>query len=266
MLTAVPLSSYFGDKAFFEYFWNLIGYVHFLLPGVFVSQPSNTVNLQLWTVPYELECYIALAVVAVVGIFARRNIFLSLVAAIIIFLTARDLWLGTLWPLDMRSPGRQLVLAFLCGVLIFLYRDRLPFSRAIAVAALVLSWIALDWSETVYLAAIPVSYLTVFVGLQNPPRVLIIRAADYSYGIYLYGFSVQQAVYYLLPNQNSPFNFAVSLIATSVFAFLSWTYVEANVLKMRERVLHLIPSFPWGASRRQIFRPPGRPSASGLIY
>ena len=48
----------------------------------------------------------------------------------------------------------------------------------------------------------PVAYATVCLGLMNPSRKML-RGADYSYGIYLYGFAVQQTVMHYLPMAQS---------------------------------------------------------------
>jgi peptidoglycan/LPS O-acetylase OafA/YrhL len=69
MFTTLPLTKYFSHPTFWSYFGNLIGWIHFLLPGVFENNPLNiAVNLSLWTVPYELECYIALMALALLGL------------------------------------------------------------------------------------------------------------------------------------------------------------------------------------------------------
>ena len=68
LLTVVTLQAYFADREFWTYLLNIVGYVHYDLPGVFKSNPAGgAVNAQLWTVPLELECYIAIAALAMIG-------------------------------------------------------------------------------------------------------------------------------------------------------------------------------------------------------
>lgn len=74
LLTVLPLEAYYGSPVFHAYFWNLVGEIHYYLPGVFESNPVRQVNGQLWTVPYELVCYVVLAGFAVLGIYKIRDI------------------------------------------------------------------------------------------------------------------------------------------------------------------------------------------------
>lgn len=61
-LTSVSLGDYFSSHVFFSYLLNAIGDIHFQLPGLFLDNPKrNIVNNQLWTVPWELACYVVLA-------------------------------------------------------------------------------------------------------------------------------------------------------------------------------------------------------------
>ena len=64
LLTTLPLGEYFAHPMLHSYFLNIIGDIHYFLPGVFDQNPSHRVNGQLWTIPFELECYIVLAAVA----------------------------------------------------------------------------------------------------------------------------------------------------------------------------------------------------------
>jgi hypothetical protein len=58
-LTEKSLSEYFSDPLFLNYFLNIVGSVHFYLPGVFVQNPvPGVVNQNLWTLKPEFFCYI----------------------------------------------------------------------------------------------------------------------------------------------------------------------------------------------------------------
>src|ERR1700733_11160333 len=78
LLTTLPLKDYFSGEEFRLYFFNLVGYIHYYLPGVFKANRFAYVNGQLWTVPYELAIYLGLSFLAALGIY-RRKFFLLLV-------------------------------------------------------------------------------------------------------------------------------------------------------------------------------------------
>lgn len=58
VVTSLTLGAYFSNPEFFRYFGNMIGWVYYFLPGVFLDNPlPRTVNGQLWTLQPEFWCY-----------------------------------------------------------------------------------------------------------------------------------------------------------------------------------------------------------------
>ena len=75
LLTKLPLAEYFTNFKFRIYFLNILGIVHFQLPGVFTQNPiPNVVNGQLWTVPVEMKSYVVLAIMALLGVVRNGRI------------------------------------------------------------------------------------------------------------------------------------------------------------------------------------------------
>ena len=195
-LTTVPWHEYFSSKEFLEYFLNILGDIHYQLPGVFQNHPSDMVNEQLWTIPYELKCYAVLTALAIVGLHRRRGWFLA--ATILIILSAvayvqwRTMLIWDLWQLLLPS--------FLAGVAIFLYQGKLECSgRLMAISVVCAVSLLYLRGPAMVLAAFPIAYITVWLGLLRPPRNALIRSGDYSYPLFLYSFSIQQTVYQLMP-------------------------------------------------------------------
>ena len=108
------------------YFLNVVGWIHFHLPGVFLSNPlSGIVNGQLWTVPQELHCYLLMAVLMILGIATRPRIVLGLLIIGVVLETA-TLFRHTIPAGVALQSGASLVLCFLCGQVFYLWRDRIP--------------------------------------------------------------------------------------------------------------------------------------------
>jgi len=80
LLTTEKLTSYFSSEEFWLYFLNLVGYVHYYLPGLFKGNQYPYVTGQLWTVPYELVIYISLSCLAALGLYRRKTFLLVVVA------------------------------------------------------------------------------------------------------------------------------------------------------------------------------------------
>ena len=241
MFTVLPLDHYFSSPLLPAYALNIVGDVHYVLPGVFLTNPwAQTVNAQLWTLPYELMCYAALTLLAVLGVVRRRIAFALAVAGLWALILIKFLpfavdhadRIGTAMP-------PVLLLCFLGGVAGYLFRDRITFSRPLALASLiaVIALMARPFGD--FLAFVPVVYLTVWIGLQNPARHWIVASGDYSYGMFLYGFPVQQATVALIGAASWQANLGIAYAATLALAIFSWRCVEKPALRLRPWLLRV---------------------------
>jgi peptidoglycan/LPS O-acetylase OafA/YrhL len=247
LVTTLPPQLYFSDPLFFKYLLNAIGDVHFLLPGVFADNPwPRVVNGQLWTIPYELYCYCAISIVALLGL--KRWRVLGPIFVVVVSI-GYLLWVlhgteGSVVPGTNGVRKPFLVATFLAGVSIYFYREVLPWSGWHGVAALAVS-IALPslGQYAAFLSPAPVAYATVCLGLMNPSRK-ILRGADYSYGIYLYGFAVQQTTMHFLPGARAWYlNVLISLPTAILVAAASWHFVERPANGLRSVLKRLEDQF-----------------------
>jgi len=234
MLSTLDLMSYVSQPQFRAYFLNIVGDIHYLLPGVFTNNPNPLkVNGQLWTVPYELQCYAALGALVAIGIAKKRTLLLGVV------ILGQGLWALEAYHRGAAgaangATGAVLVLSFLAGLLLYLYRDVIVLSRGIFIAAVASCIGLLLLAHGTYLISVPAAYITVYLGLLNPGKVKYLFSGDYSYGIYLYGYPVQQVFASLGPwAHNWYLNLLVCLPVTFIVAYLSWTFVEKPTLALR---------------------------------
>ena len=233
IMTHLPLGQYFTDDRFFSYFLNCIGYIHFELPGLFDFNPYPSVtNGQLWTVPYELECYISLSVLAFIGLAQRTKWFAGLIVIVLGYGVFRFL-LGSTLP-EGPLGGRMLVFCFLMGVFLFLNRRIIPYNAWLGWLSVLASLVCFWVPHGTFLAPLPITYATVFLGLANPPKAKFLESGDYSYGIFLYGFPIQQAVVAtgLLP-ANGWITCLAALPIIILVAIASWHLWEKRVLQLR---------------------------------
>jgi peptidoglycan/LPS O-acetylase OafA/YrhL len=260
LVTSFPLASYFSDPLFREYPLNIIGDIHYFLPGVFLDNPvPRVVNLQLWTIPAEMNCYLFLAAVLLLQL-AHWRLTVPLITVMTFVCLLGMQTLGIYAPADWSAgDGRvqveTLVLAFMVGVCLFELKDKIPLRADLFVLSAVLSYVLL-WGGTMqYLAMIPIAYGTIFVGLSNFRKTLVYRTSDYSYGVYLYGLPLQQLIVYLFPgNKNWLLSFAIAYALSLVFAAASWHLIESRVMAKKKVVVDAAENFfgpisfrlPWG--------------------
>ena len=125
-------------------------------------------------------------------------------------------------------------MSYLFGVLCYGFRGLIPYNRMIALVAFAAAVCLFLVPDGRAFAPLPVAYVVVFLGLTNPRRNAILKSGDYSYGIYLYSFTIQQCVVATgwLP-RNGWVDLAVSLPFVMVVSFCSYHLWEKQVLGLR---------------------------------
>ncbi len=257
MVSSLHWADYFTNEGFFRYLFNVTGHVShasLYLPGAFEGNPEpGMANGQLWTVPYELICYIGLALIALVGGRRDRRVLLLGLFTFTAF-SVMKMGLRTGWHFDPwvgPVTGRALVIAFLCGICLYAYRDKVQIHGYLVAVAAAVAVIAFSISGLgQYLGLAAVAYVTVGLGLMNLPRLWVLKTADLSYGIFLYHFIIQQLIAHLLPGMREWYWITlISLPISMLVAHLSWVGVERPALKLRQHVFALeckiMRSLPW---------------------
>jgi peptidoglycan/LPS O-acetylase OafA/YrhL len=235
LLTTLSLHDYFTNAEFHRYFLNVVGDVHIRLPGMFPTNPfPNLVNTQLWTVPWELYCYIALGALALFGFKNHKWKFLGLLMIAQAILLAHGLS-STTMARRVTVGGPLLVMSFLGGVLIESFKERIPCNARAALAAGAVFAACLIYPALRYLCPLPAAYVTVYLGLLDPPKARWAFSGDYSYGLYLYGYPLQQTVASLGSQYRHWYlNFALAYPLALGCAVFSWWVVEKRALALRK--------------------------------
>lgn len=186
----------------------------------------------LWTLIFELICYIAVAVLGVVGLMGKR----WTIPVVFGLSTLGAAMLG--YPVNAFETIPQMVtrfaLVFSAGAMIYQFRDKVPAGWSlVALCAGIVVVAGLLPNYRVY-AAIPLAYAVIVSGaLLKRPRL----RNDISYGIYIYGWPVQQllavaGLTWLPPG----IFFVLATVATIPLAMASWFIVEKRAMKLKRRV------------------------------
>src|SRR4030095_99695 len=95
----------------------------------------------LWTLPIELRLYLALALAGVVGLVTRRALWLLAVGALIASMLVRPGWVLGVFPGPDVQIVVELALLFMLCSLAYAWREALPLSLVVALAALgLIAW------------------------------------------------------------------------------------------------------------------------------
>jgi peptidoglycan/LPS O-acetylase OafA/YrhL len=255
VVTTFTLSQYASHPEFYSYFLNVTGLIHYRLPGVFHDNPFEAiVNASLWTVPLEVLCYLMMAICIIFG-FVKKAKHLIVFAIVVVILSLAAEWAfsgaldgsptrklyGLFWH---EGFGPPLLPCFLLGAAAYNLRHSIRYDRKVAIfcVALLVALGATFSSEKwgflpfAFAASLPMTYIVCFVGLTKIPRLPFFARGDYSYGIYLYGFPLQQTIVHFFPAWKSvPLFMVASVVCASIFAAFSWHVVERPILRLRRR-------------------------------
>ena len=234
-LTKLDLSAYFSNSGLVNFvqlhltFRGLPG-----LPGVFAENPFGAVvNGSLWTIPHELQLY---AWVLVLGLFSflRNRIFF-----LIFFIT-----LLTIYCISGKShvffgvvEVPRLWIFFFFGILASVYAEKLVISPrwlALTLLPLAIFWQTGNaWLDIVGAAWFCYAIL-IFSFYRYFPAIDVGRIGDFSYGIYLYAFPVQQTLIHFFKASLNGWSLAFfALLATIPLAVFSWYVVEKPALRFK---------------------------------
>lgn len=229
--TTAPASVFWPDAA--NYFARNVT-LFFLqpdLPGVFSGNPYGpAINGSLWTLSYEVLCYAAVTMAGLAGLLRRRHVALAILG-----LCALAVTLSPLLPLHPRlGLLLDLGLPFAAGVAAYVWRDRIVLDWRILAALAVVAALAQDSPLFRAVFVIALAYGSFWFGcLQWPPLAAYRRFGDYSYGVYIYAFPVQQTV--AAQGITDPLlNMVLAFPVTLACAVLSWRLVESPALRFKD--------------------------------
>lgn len=237
-ITTLPIQDYYSHPEFYSYFANIVGFVHFNLPGVFEHNNLTAVNINLWTLPSEFYCYLILAGLMVSGIaFDRKKyaaVFLAGTLGLVVFFIFIRQWGAYVTHTVHQS---LFIYAFFIGVACFLFADKIPLRKTWFAASLAGLWF-FCWDQTTILGLLSTCYVTLYLGFANLKSLPVISRGDYSYGIYLYGFPIEQALWHYLPfvRGNWIMLFLIAFPTTLLFAALSWHLLEKPFLSLKNKI------------------------------
>jgi peptidoglycan/LPS O-acetylase OafA/YrhL len=212
---------------------------------IFASNPYGpmggaTMNGSLWTLTYEWGSYLIIWLLVLVGLMSKARIVIPALTAFYFGLEVARVILpgspGLIFPYFADHYRVTLPLIFLFGACIAVYARRIPLDGRLAVLSAVIVVLTL-WKGGLTLFGYPaIAYLVIWLAAVLPQRLQWIGAKnDYSYGMYLYGFLVQQfTAFFGWYKWGYALWVAATIVVTAGFAWLSWHLLEKNAMKLKD--------------------------------
>lgn len=199
------------------------------LPGLFHANPyPDAVNGSLWTLYFEVLCYIGLFLAGVSGFLARNRFAWLLALYLVIFLTIKFV--------SPDNPVSGLSLPFIIGMAAFIHPRLVDWRIATVTSALAFG-LSLTGYPVAEIWTVAVALWILWFGRQEHPFLKQYnRLGDYSYGVYVYGFLIQQIIANFLPGVTPVAMMIISLPSAICCGALSWHFIEKPALDLRNRL------------------------------
>jgi peptidoglycan/LPS O-acetylase OafA/YrhL len=224
------------------------------VPGLYENNHvTHMFDAPLWSLQVEIYCYCLILIYAVISRYKisntdnqRRNysIYVLFILAIFVFFVYNPPSDWHYLPPFIKEGGYSFYPAvfFFVGMILYAYRDLIKIEYK---AAIILVFLYLLFPTNKILLYISIVWVVLSIAGSDHLRAWK-PAHDYSYGVYIYGFTVQQAVASALPSADGFSNALISMPITLVFAAISWHLVEKPSLSLAKLISGRVRKFQSG--------------------
>lgn len=205
------------------------------IPGVFgyADDATTYINASVWTIPYEIFAYIILTALFVCGVFKKKYVALALFAVIIAKSSMQATGFLSFNQEDMERSMLPFCFAF--GSILALYKEKITPSLSLAIMLWILYFLLREKSIGIYSFYTACFYsITVISGMSF--FIKMKPKHDISYGVYLWGWPVQQVVSHTYPNSGIFLHVVISITIALLLGYLSWMLVERHAISYGKKV------------------------------
>lgn len=234
LFSELSAREYFTSAQTWKYMLNSVFIPVHNLPGVFLDNPYlPTVNGSLWTLPIEFACYIACYLMYKWKMTTQKGYALTIPLACVGFIVTRLI--------GQRLPMVENLLIpcffFYIGIGYWVYHDRIVLKRSYSAASFILIVIGclIGQGKAALLLGLPYILFSLSFADRQVPKGAG-NLGDYSYGMYLWGFPVQQAVQSCMKEAGTPVRnllFAVPL--TILLGMMTYFVVEKQINRVQKK-------------------------------
>ncbi len=249
-ISKLPLKTYFSTDSTYEYLKTILLYpIRWTVPGFDSLAPGShhryNINGSLWSLSFEFTCYLLIGFLGIVRLL-RKEIILFLALFVLMMYCNYDnfakpnhhvyiLWLfhKCYQPLDILLKE----LSYFCmGAVYFFYKDKIVLKlKYVLLASLLIiiaSYLQLGLS---LIEPICLTYIVFFIAFSSRVKLYnFAKYGDFSYGIYIYGFLIQQVLIYLFNGKmNNVLNLLLSVPIAILCGFISWHLIEKRCLELK---------------------------------
>lgn len=248
--TVLSTQEYFSSLQTYKYIIKnaiLFFNIEYTLPGVFLNVPApSAVNGSLWTLPHEVKMYALLTII--LGFTAYISRWLKFITirniTLLVGIFSMGFHIFNHFYEVLTTPFIRLFAMFFVGAAFYTWGDKVRLSSkwfAFGLPLLLASSFNKDLFFIFYCLSLPI--LVLYLAYVPSGRIRKFnKIGDYSYGIYIYAFPVQQSLAAIVPNISVAEMVIFSFLVTLFLSVLSWHLIEKKCLKLKGKYL-LIENF-----------------------
>jgi peptidoglycan/LPS O-acetylase OafA/YrhL len=219
-LGTIDASHKFGQ---WKYYFQHIGYVRTILEFLTLEAPKsvhsfstnplrNQVNEPLWTIQYEFTCYLLVPLLGIISMLKRKWLSLAFFLISYIILILQTINFITIpdneqnWVFLYPSELPLLLAFFFAGSCFYFFRNNIRRSKLLILLAIISIIFASRWVPGINMV-LPLAGTYLIFYFAYHPRIQLnnfAKRGDFSYGLYLYGWPVQQLIVYFFAKRIGP--------------------------------------------------------------
>lgn len=227
-LTHPETINYFKTNSVFE---NTV-----TLPGVFEATHFPAVNGALWTLAPEVRCYMFVFVAGLLGMLSSRK---SINLTCLFVMLVNAYYPHFIPYFRINQPLTQIGGCFLLGMFAYANRDVIRLDWKLAIGLFVLHMLFRKMQYGYLITYISGLYFVLYIAsIKSLGRIKL--GGDYSYGVYIYGFVVQETVNYSFPQLKATASLFITIPITLIIAIISWNLIEKPSLAVGRSLANLI--------------------------
>ena len=233
----------FNPKSIVKFFLNTLRLHGVGQLPVFEDLPwKGVINGSLWSIPFEAWCYAGVVLLGLTALIQKRVVMLSVFILSVLLstfvhyrgITPNGFVLESIF--GSAEAWVRLLPYFLVGIVYSLYSKEISFNPQYFLPALVIIFLSCFVTAGLTVTLPTLGAYCLFGFANQPVRYLrdCAKYGDFSYGIYLYAFPLQQTLVHFYKGWNPWTLFFAALVLATAFGVFSWHFVESRFLPNRK--------------------------------
>lgn len=242
LLTTLSASEYFRSGETYGYLaHNLTLFsMKFQLPGLFQNNPWPGINGSLWTLFYEVALYLLVGALGTVSFFSEGRKFTGFVMSYAaLYVSFKALMLNSALVSDFYGTESFFTwsLPFVLGMSFYRYRQHIEHRFIGLLPFVVLA--ACTWRTGYFFECFVLAwtYLIFYLGYATQPAIdRYNQLGDYSYGVYIYAFPIQEIIAHLFKGLGPGSLMLLAFPLVLLAAIFSWHFIERPSMARRREL------------------------------